>query len=83
MLARAPCPRLPPHSGARSAGVRDWMHARLAAAQREGAVRTLQGRVRPIAGLTSPRPSERSAAERKVINSIVQVSACSMHGACM
>lgn len=63
-------------------GVRAFMQARLAAAQREGAVTTLAGRVRPIAGLTSPRPNERAAAERKVVNSIIQVAVHTTQHAC-
>lgn len=50
------------------------MSSCLQEAQATGAVKTLLQRVRPIAGLTASSHRERSAAERKVVNSILQVS---------
>jgi hypothetical protein len=49
------------------------MSRALSAAQACGCVRTLIGRRRPIAGLREGAFVERAAAERKVVNSEVQV----------
>lgn len=54
------------------AGVHQFMRRAIAAAQGSGAVSTLMGRRRPIAGLAGDF-HERSAAERKVLNSQIQV----------
>eukprot|EP00775_Hariotina_reticulata_P003333 gene3333-3610_t len=62
----------------RFAGVRRFIADSLAAAQQAGAVRTLHGRVRPIAGLDGPPSPARQAAERKVVNSIIQGSAADL-----
>lgn len=51
------------------------MQRSIAAAQSAGAVSTLMGRSRPIPGLQSGDFQERSAAERKVVNSQIQVRA--------
>jgi DNA polymerase I-like protein with 3'-5' exonuclease and polymerase domains len=45
----------------------------VAAAESSGAASTLMGRRRPIPGLASADFQERSAAERKVVNSQIQV----------
>lgn len=58
---------------ARFPGVRGFMSRSISAAQVGGAVSTLMGRRRPIAGLNGDF-HERSAAERKVVNSQIQVS---------
>jgi DNA polymerase I-like protein with 3'-5' exonuclease and polymerase domains len=49
------------------------MAACQSSAQSAGAVRTLLQRVRPIPGLNSRQFQERQAAQRKVVNSIIQV----------
>lgn len=49
------------------------MAACQSSAQSAGAVRTLLQRVRPIPGLSSRQFQERQAAQRKVVNSIIQV----------
>lgn len=54
------------------AGVRQFMQRSIAAARSTGAVSTLMGRRRPIPGLTGDF-QDRSAAERKVVNSQIQV----------
>ena len=58
---------------ARFPGVRGFMSRSISAAQISGAVSTLMGRRRPITGLTAADFQERSAAERKVVNSQIQV----------
>lgn len=56
-------------------GVHAFMSRSISAAQATGAVSTLMGRRRPIQGLASADFQERSAAERKVVNSQIQVLA--------
>lgn len=55
-------------------GVRQFMATSLQRAQEEGSVKTLMQRVRPITGLTASNYKDRSAMERRVVNSIIQVS---------
>jgi DNA polymerase I-like protein with 3'-5' exonuclease and polymerase domains len=55
------------------------MAACQSSAQSAGAVRTLLQRVRPIPGLTSRQFQERQAAQRKVVNSIIQVRQDASH----
>lgn len=57
-----------------SAGVKQFMSSCLQDAQSAGSVKTLLQRVRPIAGLAAVSHRDKSAAERKVVNSILQVS---------
>lgn len=63
------CDRL----GGIPSGVRWFMMKAVAAAQSSGAASTLMGRRRTIPGLSSADFQERSAAERKVVNSQIQV----------
>jgi hypothetical protein len=55
-------------------GVRQFMQQSIAAAHASGAVSTLMGRHRPISGLAGDF-HKRSEAERKVVNSQIQVRA--------
>jgi DNA polymerase I-like protein with 3'-5' exonuclease and polymerase domains len=64
-----------------SAGVQQYMAACQSSAQSAGAVRTLLQRVRPIPGLNSKQFQERQAAQRKVVNSIIQVRQVACHWA--
>ncbi|WIA11812.1 hypothetical protein OEZ85_011902 [Tetradesmus obliquus] len=59
-------------------GVQQYMAACQSSAQSAGAVRTLLHRVRPIPGLSSRQFQERQAAQRKVVNSIIQGSAADL-----
>ncbi len=56
-----------------SQGVDAFIQQAAASARSCGYARTLLGRHRPIAGLDSEHPQTRSAAERKAVNSAVQV----------
>lgn len=58
-------------------GVRQFMQRSIAAAHASGAVSTLMGRHRPISGLAGDF-QKRSEAERKVVNSQIQVCAGAM-----
>lgn len=53
-------------------------HRRNAEAQRNGGVKTLLGRWRPIEGLGAADPRARAAALRRVVNSVVQGSAADL-----
>ncbi|MSQ81673.1 MAG: DNA polymerase I [Myxococcales bacterium] len=58
--------------------VHRWIEVTLEAARQSGEVRTLWGRRRPIAGLTSQGPADRAAAERIAVNTPVQGSAADL-----
>ncbi len=58
--------------------VHGWMDGVLEHARQHGEVRTLFGRRRAIAGLSSPNPAERAGAERIAINTPVQGTAADL-----
>lgn len=62
----------------RYAGVKDYIERSLEQARREGRVRTLFGRVRPIPNLDSRNPTLRGFAERTAINSPLQGTAADL-----
>ncbi len=58
--------------------VQGWMDQVLEGARQHGEVRTLFGRRRAIAGLSSPNPAEKAGAERIAINTPVQGTAADL-----
>jgi DNA polymerase-1 len=63
---------------ARYAGVREFIEKTLEATRREGNVRTLFGRVRPIPDIESRNPNQRGFAERTAINTPLQGTAADL-----
>jgi DNA polymerase-1 len=63
---------------ARYSGVRAFIDKTLAAARKEGSVRTLFGRLRPIPDLESRNPNQRGFAERTAINTPLQGTAADL-----
>lgn len=59
----------------RYAGVRRFMDTTIAAAEKEGFVRTLLGRRRPVPAVASRNKTEKQAAERVAVNTPIQGSA--------
>ncbi|HUM05388.1 MAG TPA: DNA polymerase I [Terriglobales bacterium] len=62
----------------RYAGVRAFIDATLDQARREGKVRTLFGRVRPIPDINSKNPNQRGFAERTAVNTPLQGTAADL-----
>ena len=60
------------------AGVRRFIDRTLEAARREGKVRTLHGRVRPIPDINSKNPNQRGFAERTAVNTPLQGTAADL-----
>lgn len=58
--------------------IRDFLASCVEQAKAQGYVETILGRRRPIDGLDSRNPTQRSAAERLAINSVVQGSAADL-----
>jgi len=63
---------------ARYQGVRAFIEKTLEDTRREGAVRTLFGRVRPIPDITSRNPNSRGFAERTAVNTPLQGTAADL-----
>ncbi len=63
---------------ARYSGVRAFIDKTLAAARKEGSVRTLFGRLRPIPDLESRNPNQRGFAERTAVNTPLQGTAADL-----
>jgi DNA polymerase-1 len=63
---------------ARYQGVRAFIEKTLEATRREGSVRTLFGRVRPIPDIESRNPNQRGFAERTAINTPLQGTAADL-----
>ena len=63
---------------ARYAGVKEFIKKTLEATRREGCVRTLFGRVRPIPDIESRNPNQRGFAERTAINTPLQGTAADL-----
>ena len=63
---------------ARYAGVHSFIEKTLEATRRDGSVRTLFGRVRPIPDIESRNPNQRGFAERTAINSPLQGTAADL-----
>jgi len=63
---------------ARYAGVKAFIEKTLEATRREGSVRTLFGRVRPIPDIESRNPNQRGFAERTAINTPLQGTAADL-----
>jgi DNA polymerase-1 len=63
---------------ARYAGVQAFIEKTLEATRREGSVRTLFGRVRPIPDIESRNPNQRGFAERTAINTPLQGTAADL-----
>lgn len=63
---------------ARYPRIRGFIDETVAAARREGGVRTLYGRWRPIEGLDSRNPTLRNQAERFAVNTVIQGSAADL-----
>jgi len=63
---------------ARYAGVKEFIEKTLEATRREGSVRTLFGRVRPIPDIESRNPNQRGFAERTAINTPLQGTAADL-----
>ena len=59
----------------RYAGVRRFMDSTIAAAEKDGYVRTLLGRRRPVPAVVSRNKTEKQAAERVAVNTPIQGSA--------
>lgn len=59
----------------RYAGVRRFMDATISAAEKDGCVRTLLGRRRPVPAVVSRNKTEKQAAERVAVNTPIQGSA--------
>jgi DNA polymerase-1 len=62
----------------RYAGVRAWLDRTLEETRRDGFVRTLHGRRRPLPGIRSSDPASRAAAERMAVNAPLQGSAADL-----
>jgi DNA polymerase-1 len=60
---------------ARYAGVKRWLEAIVAQARRDGEVRTVWGRLRPMPEIGARNPSLRQAAERTAVNTPIQGTA--------
>lgn len=58
--------------------IREFIEASIAAARRDGFVTTILGRRREISGLDSRNRSERAAAERFAVNTVIQGSAADL-----
>jgi DNA polymerase-1 len=77
---------LPPKEGqaiidryfARYAGVKRWLGEIVAQARRDGEVRTLFGRVRPMPEISARNPALRQGAERTAINTPIQGTAADL-----
>ncbi|HET8733037.1 MAG TPA: DNA polymerase I, partial [Anaeromyxobacteraceae bacterium] len=77
---------LPPKEGqaiidryfARYAGVKRWLGEIVASARRDGEVRTLFGRVRPMPEISARNPALRQGAERTAINTPIQGTAADL-----
>jgi DNA polymerase-1 len=63
---------------ARYVGVRTFIEETLEAARREGSVRTMFGRIRPIPDIESRNPNQRGFAERTAINTPLQGTAADL-----
>lgn len=63
---------------ARYQGVRTFIEATLATARREGKVRTMFGRMRPIPDIESRNPNQRGFAERTAVNTPLQGTAADL-----
>jgi DNA polymerase-1 len=63
---------------ARYAGVKEFIDKTLEATRREGSVRTMFGRVRPIPDIESRNPNQRGFAERTAINTPLQGTAADL-----
>ncbi|HEY1580724.1 MAG TPA: DNA polymerase I [Terracidiphilus sp.] len=63
---------------ARYEGVKNFIEKTLEDARREGAVRTMFGRVRPIPDITSRNPNARGFAERTAVNTPLQGTAADL-----
>jgi DNA polymerase-1 len=63
---------------ARYSGVREFIEKTLEQVRREGSVRTLFGRVRPIPDIESRNPNQRGFAERTAINTPLQGTAADL-----
>ena len=63
---------------ARYQGVREFIERTLAQTRREGSVRTMFGRVRPIPDIESRNPNQRGFAERTAINTPLQGTAADL-----
>jgi DNA polymerase-1 len=63
---------------ARYAGVKEFIEKTLEQVRREGSVRTLFGRVRPIPDIESRNPNQRGFAERTAINTPLQGTAADL-----
>ena len=63
---------------ARYSGVKAFIEATLATARKEGSVRTLFGRLRPIPDLESRNPNQRGFAERTAVNTPLQGTAADL-----
>jgi DNA polymerase-1 len=59
-------------------GIRRFMDGIIEQARREGLVRTMLGRVRPIEGLSSRNKQSVAAAERLAVNTVIQGSAADL-----
>ena len=59
-------------------GVRRWIDATLEQARRDGLVRTMHGRVRPIPDILSKNPNLRGFAERTAVNTPLQGTAADL-----
>ncbi|MGB6192305.1 MAG: DNA polymerase I, partial [Terracidiphilus sp.] len=63
---------------ARYQGVREFIEKTLAATRREGSVRTMFGRMRPIPDIESRNPNQRGFAERTAVNTPLQGTAADL-----
>jgi DNA polymerase-1 len=63
---------------ARYQGVKEFIEKTLEAARREGSVRTLFGRMRPIPDIESRNPNQRGFAERTAVNTPLQGTAADL-----
>lgn len=63
---------------ARYQGVKEFIEKTLAAARKEGSVRTLFGRMRPIPDIESRNPNQRGFAERTAVNTPLQGTAADL-----
>ena len=63
---------------ARYQGVREFIERTLEATRREGSVRTMFGRVRPIPDIGSRNPNQRGFAERTAVNTPLQGTAADL-----
>lgn len=65
------------------AGIRNFIDTTVSLAERDGGVRTLEGRFRPLPGINSRNRVEKAAAERAAVNTRIQGTAADIMKAAM